>query len=192
VAFVAERGLAATALLVLAFAGLAVAALHRMRAARDADEGLAALALAAMVAGAVVVGAFDAVLLLALPALLVWAALGALAATEPGRWDVRLAVPARGLGMLLAVAVFGLFTVKSAAQLMAMAVYDGADRVGDLRQAATLDPGSYRIQLRLARSGAGCETRRAAAEAAHSLFPEASAPKGLRTSCGSGRRHRRR
>jgi O-antigen ligase len=192
VAFVAERGIAAAALLALAFAGLGVAALHRMRAARDADEGLAALALAAMVAGAIVVGLFDAVLLLALPSLLVWAALGALSATEPGKWDVRLPVPVRGLGMLLAVAAFGAFTVKSAAQLMAMGIYDGANTVGDLKQAASLDPGSYRIQLKLARSAGTCETRRAAAEAAHSLFPQAAAPKGLRTSCGGGRRHRRR
>lgn len=192
VAFVSERGAAATVLLLLAFAGLGVAALHRMRAARDADEGLAALALAAMVAGAVVVGAFDAVLLLGLPSLLVWASLGTLSATEPGRWDVRLAAPVRGLGVLLAAAVLGLFTVKSAAQLMAMAVYDGADTVGDLRQAAALDPGSYRIQLKLARSSGSCATRRDAAEAAHALYPHASAPKGLRTSCGGGRRHRRR
>jgi len=191
VAFVAERGPLAAGMLVLAFVGLGIAALHRMRAARDADEGLAALALAAMVAGAVVVGAFDAVLLLALPSLLVWTALGALSATEPGRWDVRLPAPVRGLGMLLAVAVFGIFTVKSAAQLMAMGVYDGADTVGDLRQAASLDPGSYRIQLKLARSSAPCDVRRAAAETAHSLFPQASAPKGLRTTCGSRRRRRR-
>ncbi|HEX8246298.1 MAG TPA: O-antigen ligase family protein [Longimicrobium sp.] len=191
VAFVAERGIVATGLLVLAFVGLGIAALHRMRAARDADEGLAALALAAMVAGAVVVGAFDAVLLLALPSLLVWAALGALSATEPGKWDVRFPAPLRGLAILLAIAALGAFTVKSAAQLMAMGVYDGAGRVSELQQAARLDPGSYRIQLRLARSAGGCETRRAAAEAAHSLFPEAGAPKGLRRSCG-GRRHRRR
>ncbi|HEX6749102.1 MAG TPA: O-antigen ligase family protein [Longimicrobium sp.] len=188
VAFVAERGIAATALLVLAFVGLGIAALHRMRAARDADEGLAALALAAMVAGAVVVGAFDAVLLLALPSLLIWAALGALSATEPGKWDVRVPLPVRALGMLLALAVFGAFTVKSAAQLLAMGVYDGASRVADLRQAARLDPGSYRIQMKLARSGASCDVRRAAAETAHSLFPNASAPKGLRTTCGRRRR----
>jgi O-antigen ligase len=188
VAFASERGVAAVALLLLAFAGLGVAALHRMRAARDADEGLAALALAASLAGVLVVGAFDAVLMLALPSLLVWTALGVLSAGEPGRWEISLAAPVRALGMVLLVGVLGAFTVKSAAQLAAMAVYDGADTVAGLRQAARLDPGSYRIQLKLARTSTRCETRKAAADAAHALFPEASAPKGLRRSCGRRRR----
>jgi O-antigen ligase len=191
VAFFAERGIAAGAMLLLAFAGLAVAALHRMRAARDADEGLAALALAAMVAGAVVVGAFDAVLLLGLPSLLIWAALGVLSADEPGRWDVPVPLPLRALGMLLAVAVFGAFTLKSAAQLVAMGVYASADRVSEVQRAARLDPGSYRIQLKLARSSAPCAVRRAAADRAHDLFPEAAAAKRLQGTCG-GRRHHRR
>lgn len=188
VAFASERGVPAVALLMLAFVGLGVAALHRMRAARDADEGLAALALAATLVGTVVVGAFDAVLMLALPSLLVWAALGVLTADEPGQWDVRLPLPVRGLGMLLLIGVAGAFTVKSGAQLLAMAVYDGASTVGRLKRAARLDPGSYRIQLKLARSAGDCTTRKAAADAAHALYPEASAPKGLRGACGRRRR----
>ncbi|HYH79146.1 MAG TPA: O-antigen ligase family protein [Longimicrobium sp.] len=191
VAFGSERGIAALVLLLLAFAGLGVAALHRMRAARDAEEGLAALALAATLAGTLVVGAFDAVLMLALPSLLVWASLGVLSADEPGTWDVPLPLPIRGLGMLLLIAVTGAFAVKSGAQLMAMAVFDGAGTVTGLRQAARLDPGSYRIQLRLARAAGTCTVRKAAADAAHALFPEAAAPKGLRRACG-GRRTRRR
>jgi O-antigen ligase len=190
VAFAAERGPLAALLLALAFAGLAVAALHRMRAARDADEGLAALALAAMVAGALVVGLFDAVLLLALPSLLIWTALGVLSASEPGRWERTVSGPLRGLAMLAALLVLGLFTVKSAAQVVAMGIYDQGSSVASLRRAASLDPGSYRIQLRLARSGAPCEVRRAAAQAAHDLVPEARAPQGLMRRCG-GRRSRR-
>ncbi|HET7463483.1 MAG TPA: O-antigen ligase family protein [Longimicrobium sp.] len=192
VAFASERGVAAVVLLVLAFAGLGVAALHRMRAARDADEGLAALALAATLAGTVVVGMFDAVLMLALPALLVWAALGVLSADEPGTWDRSLPVPVRALGMLLLAGVAGAFALKSGAQLLAMYVYDGADTVADLQQAARLDPGSYRIQLKLARTARKCTIRKAAADAAHELFPEASAPKGLQSRCGGGRHRRRR
>jgi O-antigen ligase len=191
VAYASERGVAAVALLMLAFAGLGVAALHRMRAARDADEGLAALALAATLAGTVVVGTFDAVLMLALPSLLVWAALGVLSADEPGTWDVALPVPVRGLGMLLLAGVTGAFAVKSAAQLMAMYVYDDANTVSDLQQAARLDPGSYRIQLKLARTSRKCAIRKPAADAAHALYPEASAPRGLRGACGSTRRRRR-
>lgn len=192
VAFLAERGPAAFVMLVMAFVGLGVAALHRMRAARDPDEGLAALALAATLVGTVVVGAFDAVLMLGLPSLLLWTALGALSADEPGRWDVPLAAPLRALGMLLVLAVCGAFAVKSGAQVAAMSIFETAHGTGDLRQAASLDPGSYRIQLRLARSGAPCAVRKAAAESARSLFPTAAAPKGLARSCGTTRRRRRR
>ena len=192
VAFVSERGFLAAAGLLLAFAGLGVAALHRMRAARDADEGLAALALAAMVAGALVVGAFDAVLLLGLPSMLIWCALGVLSADEPGTWEVPISVPLRGLGMLLAVAVFGAFTLKSAGQLAAMSVFESsAGRASSLERAAGLDPGSYRINLRLARSSAPCEVRRAAAERAHSLYPQAAAATNLQGTCGHRRRRRR-
>lgn len=191
VAFFSERGIVGGACLLLAFAALGVAALHRMRAARDADEGLAALALAAMVAGALVVGVFDAVLLLALPSLLVWTSLGVLSADEPGRWEVPLPVPLRGAAMLVLVAVFGAATVKSGAQVVAMGIYDGASRVSDLQQAAALDPGSYRVQLKLARTAGKCEVRRPAATAAHDLFPEADAPKSLMSRCGSRRHHHR-
>ena len=144
--------------------------------------------MAATLVGTVVVGAFDAVLMLALPSLLVWAALGVLTADEPGKWDIPLPIPLRGLGMLLLIGVAGAFTVKSGAQMIAMAVYDGADNVRELKQAARLDPGSYRIQLRLARSAGDCTTRKAAADAAHELYPEASGPKGLRGACGRRRR----
>jgi hypothetical protein len=70
-------------------------------------------------------------------------------------------------------------------------VYASADRASELQRAAFLDPGSYRIQLKLARSSAPCPVRRAAAERAHQLFPEAAAAKSLRGTCGGRRRHRR-
>lgn len=192
VAYASERGVIAVVLLMMAFVGLGVTALHRMRAARDADEGLAALALAATLVGTVVVGTFDAVLMLALPSMLVWAALGVLSAGEPGRWEVPLAGPLRALGIAGLVALAGAFTVKSATQMMAMFVYDGAETVAGLQQAARLDPGSYRIQLKLARTSRKCTIRKPAADAAHALYPEAAAPKGLRRACGSSEHRRRR
>ena len=72
-----------------------------------------------------------------------------------------------------------------------MGIYASADRVSEVQRAARLDPGSYRIQLKLARSSAPCDVRRAAADRAHELFPEAAAAKRLRGTCGSRRRHRR-
>lgn len=84
VAFVSERGIPAAALLALAFLGLVLGAVRRLRRARDAEEGLAGGALLATLAATLIAGAFDAVLLLGLPTLVVWAALGALWSAEPG------------------------------------------------------------------------------------------------------------
>jgi O-antigen ligase len=100
VAFVAERGLPAAAMLALALFGLAGSALRRLLAARDEEEGLLAMALLATVLATLVAGAFDAVLLLALPALLVWAALGALRSPPNPPAPERPAI-ARAAGVLL-------------------------------------------------------------------------------------------
>src|SRR5437764_1430588 len=85
IATIAERGVAAFVLIALAFLGIAASGVRQLFAARTVDEGLAAAALLATVAGACITGLFDAVLLLALPAFLVWTALGALAAPPPTR-----------------------------------------------------------------------------------------------------------
>ena len=85
IAWIAERGVAAFVLIALAFLAIAMAGIRQLFGAQTADEGLAAAALLATVAGACVTGLFDAVLLLALPAFLVWTALGALAAPPPTR-----------------------------------------------------------------------------------------------------------
>jgi hypothetical protein len=54
-------------------------------------------------------------------------------------------------------------------QLTAMSMYDTR---GSLAQAARLDPGNYRVQLRLARTGNRAQ-RCAHGRAAHALFPHA-------------------
>jgi O-antigen ligase len=183
VAFLAERGIPAFLLLVGAFLALAAGAWRRMRSARDADEGLVALTLVATLAAVAVVGAFDAVLLLALPSLLVWAALGALqAAHEPGA-----SAPGRGgsgarvLVLLVVSLAAGAGAAKSAGQLAAMALYAQGGRES-LERAARLDPGSYRIHLRLARTG-GRASRCEHARKAHALFPEAEAARRLARRC---------
>jgi O-antigen ligase len=83
VAFIAERGLPAATLLAIAFFGIGASALRRLVHARDEGEGLPAAALLGTILATAVAGMFDAVLLLAHPTLLVWAALGAL--WEPGQ-----------------------------------------------------------------------------------------------------------
>jgi hypothetical protein len=149
-----------------------------MRTARDADEGLVALALAATLAATLVVGAFDAVLLLALPSLLIWAALGALSSGEEGRWSFDVGGGMRFVGVLVLLVGIGGFAAKSAAQTAAMHLYAGSGEARVMEQASRLDPGSYRIHLRLARSYSGRRTRERRcqhAEAAHALFPHADA-----------------
>lgn len=184
VAFVAERGVPAFALLATVFVGLGLTALRRLRQAREADEALAALALAALLAGVAVAGAFDAVLLLALPSLLVWAALGALSAGDGDARSIALPVFARLAGIVVLLAMGAAFAARSAGQLAAMALFDGARTARAMERAAMLDPGSYRIHLRLAREGATRESRCEHARAAHALFPEAAAAKALARRCG--------
>ncbi|MGH7445705.1 MAG: O-antigen ligase family protein, partial [Longimicrobiales bacterium] len=90
VAVIAERGFPAALLLVLAVMGIAVSGLQRLISAASAHDALRATTLLATLLGACVSGMFDAVLLLALPTLLVWAAVGVL--YEPAA--SRLAPPA--------------------------------------------------------------------------------------------------
>lgn len=184
VAFLAERGFPAFLLLAGVFAALALGAWRRMRSARDADEGLVALTLLATLAAVVVVGAFDAVLLLALPALLVWTALGALSGPEDLR-PVAAAPGARVAALLLVALAAGAGAARSATQLAAMSIYAEGGGRESLERAARLDPGSYRIHLRLAR-GSGRRTRGSRCEharAANSLYPSAAAAKRLANAC---------
>lgn len=162
VAFVAERGFAAAAVLALFFVGLLK---------RDA-------ALLATLAAVIVTGLFDAVLLLPAPALIAWTALGALCSdrlqpVDPGAGGLK---PAATLVIL--IALLGL--VRSAAQLTAMEIYATTGDRASLERAARIDPGSYRLHLRLARGGRRrCEH----ALAAHALFPNAQAALAASQGC---------
>jgi hypothetical protein len=182
VAFAAERGFPAVALLALAFLGIAAGGLRRLLDAGDADEGLAAAALVATLAAAIVAGAFDAVLLLAVPTLFVWAAAGALWSPGPERPPAassRLPV----LALVLVALAAGAGAARSAAQLAAISIYASQDGRAALERAARLDPGNYRIRLQLARNGTRAE-RCDHARAAHALFPSSRAARDLSRRCG--------
>ncbi|HXH38103.1 MAG TPA: O-antigen ligase family protein [Thermoanaerobaculia bacterium] len=177
IACVAERGIAALVLLGLVFLRLARTGLRQLRRASDVEGGLAAAALLGIVAAAVVAGAFDAVLLLAVPAFLVWAALGALWVPE----DVSPR-PAWKLALAAALALSAIGAVRSTEQLMAMEIYTTHSDRASLLRAARIDPGNYRLRLRLARGGgrARCDEARAA----HALFPSARAAADANRGCG--------
>jgi len=169
IAFIAERGVPAALLLALVFVFIAFEAVRQLVRALDAESGWLAATLLATVAGAIVAGLFDAVLLLAVPAFLVWATIGALwipflSGTRPVR-----------RGIVFAVILFAIIgAARSAMQLIAMDIYATRSSRASLVSAARIDPGNYRLQLRLARSGSRRD-RCAHALAARALFPSAAA-----------------
>lgn len=191
VALIAERGLVTGLILVLAVIGIVANAFRAARgsaannpAARDPFLAVAVTATALITAG---VGMFDAVLLLATPTFIVWAALGAL--SSPGRARREWALSATGKRRVVgaAGALLLLVTVRSGAQTVAMNVYQSGEKLADVQHAAVWDPGSYRIQLRLAQlsmASRGCAAARPHVERALSMFPTAAEPRALLRRCG--------
>jgi O-antigen ligase len=176
IAFISERGWAAFVLLALVFVALARNGFRRLRNAIDAPDALAAASLLAIVAGVVVAGTFDAVLLLAVPAFLVWTALGALDISAD-----RFARPAAKAALVATVILCGCGVFRSGAELIAMDIFSTRGDRASLSRAAQIDPGNYRLQLRLARMGgrARCDHARAA----HALFPSARAAADASRGC---------
>jgi len=153
-AFISERGLAATVVLFLALISIAFSSKNP--------------AVMAIVAAAIVAGLFDAVLLLPVPAFIVFTAIGALTGGQailPVRPGKIAWLP------LILILISALATVRSGAQLLAMSIADHPER------AAVIDPGNYRIQMRLASK---CDHARAA----HALFPYADAARAAARRCG--------
>jgi hypothetical protein len=181
IAFLSERGVLTTFALGLALLLLALSSLRRLRSAATRDEGLEAAALLAVLSAAIVAGLFDAVLLLAVPALIVWGALGALWVPDRSA-TVTLKFGWRRFIAVLLVLACGAAAARSAGQLAAMQLYATGSGRASLLRAATLDPGNYRLQLRLARSGNRKE-RCGHARAAASLFPNAAAARQAVRGC---------
>lgn len=178
IAFISERGPLAAGVLAVALLLLAHRALLQLRTAATFDEALHAAALLGVLAGAGIAGAFDAVLLLGFPATIVWAALGALAPVAPEAPSRRFA-----LAPALILVIVAIGATRSTLQLAAMEIYATESGRGAMTRASTLDPGSYRIHLRLARSG-NRKQRCEHARAAHELYPQAELAKRLARGCG--------
>ena len=185
--FVSERGAAAALLLGLALVALIADGWRALRSASSPEDRLAACALVGTIAAVLVVGMFDAVLLLPPPALITWAALGALAPVPRERAVIDLGLGRRALFVFLVAAVGALAVWRSASQLMAMSIFSTSTRTNRLEHASTLDPGNYRIHLRLAESylrRGSCSRARSHAAEAHDLFPSAPAPRRVLSRCG--------
>jgi hypothetical protein len=154
-------------------------------APHDPERVLTALALIGTLIATAVVGAFDAVILLAVPTFFVWTLAGALSPPVSGKVHVD-----RGLHRLVPATVLalGVLTVlHSALQLSAMAAVNTSTRTASLERAALLDPGSYRIRVRLAQSyvnRGSCANARTQARAARALLPNAAEPRRYLLMCG--------
>jgi hypothetical protein len=150
----------------------------------DADEALGATALLATLAAACIAGLFDAVLLLALPSLLVFAVLGALWPIAEHPQPPR---PSAGAAAALLVLSFmaAIGALRSAAQVTAMGIYASSSSTAWLSRAAFVDPGGYRLHTRLAQRGSGLnrEERCAHARAARDLYPNAREARNLADGC---------
>lgn len=198
VAYAAERGVPATALLALAFIAFLLLGAWHVRVAHGGEAVMGALALGGTVIITLVVGCFDAVLLLAPPAFIVWLALGLL--TEP--------VSASPVGSRLTITtgvrqwapvivfVFGLIAAgRSALQIASMATVTASTRTSALERASLFDPGSYRIHMRLAEAylNAGrCDRVRDHGRDARDLYPAAEAPRQVLAACGVSSPRQRR
>ncbi len=186
VTFISERGPVGFALLALGMLALLMDGLRGLRAGMNTEERLSSAVLISTLVVLVTVGAFDAVLLLPVAALIGWALLGALAAPSRERRVYELSTAQRAMVIAGIAVIGGAVVFRSSAQLMAMSVYATSTQRWVLERASTLDPGSYRIRVRLGqlyqRRG-DCPRARRHASAAQALFPSAPAPKRTLAAC---------
>jgi O-antigen ligase len=184
-AFLSERGLLACALLAAAVGGLIFVGWRRSRQHGAGPEGLAGLAMVAVLLVTVVVGAFDAVLLLAAPTFIVWTAVGAL---RPAPRRVVTLPEGAAQGMMWGAAGLGiLFAARSALTALAILVAGSGTSRSALVWASRLDPGEYRLHMLLARKpgrAGACAAVREHATDARELFPYHEAPKRALRVCG--------
>jgi hypothetical protein len=155
----------------------------RLDAALSAPERLAALAGVSVLVITLLEGTFDAVLLLPAPAIVVWAAVGALIPAGPTVRTIELGGNRKVAALVLLIGATAGAAVLSALKVQAMAAYTN----GSIDRAVSLDPGSFRIRMRAADGYIGkgqCKQARAQALAAADLFPESPAPKRILSQCG--------
>lgn len=187
VAFISERGVVPTAALLTAFVLLFFTSLRRWSELENADAVLAQCVLAGTIIATIVVSAFDVVLILGAPSLLVWSILGAtsglrrsLKAIEVSSRTLSFAAAALMIASLIAVA-------RSATQTLAMTAVGRGGLTAGWVEGAMWDPGSYRINYRVAELYARrgrCSTARGYARQALSLFPHSPQAKRVARSCG--------
>ena len=190
VAFVSERGIVATLALLGVFAGLFLGAFRHWRDNPDGDAVLLKIALASTIAAAMVVSCFDAALLLAAPSFLVWGILGAASGGSgpaPKGREVDLSSTAWRLLSAATFLIVAGSAVRSATATTAMTIVGNGGLTANWVRGAAWDPGSYRINARVAELYANhgrCAKARPYALQARDLFPSAITPKRILRRCG--------
>src|SRR6266498_820610 len=187
VAFVSERGFVATLALLATFASIFFGAFRGWSILRDGDAVLARLVLIGTLIAAIVVSAFDASLLLAAPALLVWTVLGAAAGVRRRSREVSVSARTRAIAMLATLSFLALAVARSATQVAAMGAVGQGGRTAGWVAGAVWDPGSYRINIRVAELYSRrrqCSSARHYAKRALGLFPSSPAAKRVLRRCG--------
>jgi O-antigen ligase len=195
IAYLSERGVLGLGAIGVVLLGLLRRAYSDLRSTEpradvsdvsDAEHVLMSMALVGTLVAAIVVGSFDAALIVAIPAYFTWTLAGALA---PPSDRTIVARPWLRFAALLATVVFALVAVtRSVAQLAAIATFSANTHIATIERAASLDPGSYRIHLKLAEAYVArgeCARARPQARAARALLPNAAEPKRVLAECGS-------
>ena len=186
VAFVSERGILPALALLAALVVLFFRALRRWSELENPDAVLAQCVLAGTIVATAIVSAFDAVLLLGAPAFLVWSILGATSGiAKPPR---TLIVPsaAVAIGSIAVLLLTLASTARSIAQTVSMMQVGRGGLTAGWVAGAAWDPGSYRINLRVAElySRRGhCSIARGYARRAVTLFPNSPQARRVVRSC---------
>jgi O-antigen ligase len=167
VAFVSERGFIPAAALLSAFVILFFSALRRWSELENPDAVLAQCVLAA-------------------PSFLVWSILGATSGIRRNSREVKVSTRALGISAIVMMLLSLVSVARSVTQTVAMMdVGRGAYTAGWVT-GAMWDPGSFRINLRVAElySRRGhCSVARGYARQAVSLFPHSPQAKRIQRSC---------
>jgi O-antigen ligase len=191
VAFVSERGFIPALALLGTFMVLFFGSLRRWSELKDPDAVLAQCVLAGTIVAMMVVSAFDVVLLLAAPSFLVWSVLGAtsgIRAASGARRGREVPISRTALSFAAAgiIMVVLASAVRSATQARAMSIVGRGGHTAGWVTGAMWDPGSYRINLRVAQlySRRGhCSVALGYVRRANALFPLAPEARRIRQSC---------
>ncbi len=187
IAFISERGFVPTVALLSAFVILFLSSLRRWSELENPELVLAQCVLGGTIVATIVASAFDVVLILAAPSFLVWSILGATSGLRRRAKPVEVSSRALGFAAAALLVMSMVAVARSATQTMAMTAVGRGGLTAGWVHGAMWDPGSYRINYRVAelytRRG-HCSMARDYARQALSLFPHSPQAKRLVRSCG--------